>query len=201
MVVGKEILKEIWEWLIVFVSAFVLVMFLNVTVFATTQVRQTSMLNTLVEGQHLFVEKLSYLLGEPKRGDIVIFLENKHNTTYFSRFGIFLKDVSEIFKPAEDKTNVRLVKRVVGIPGDEIDIKNGKIHIDGEAYDEFYAYGKTYKREFQFPVTVPDDKYLVLGDNREASRDSRNFGFIDKDQVEGKAVFRIWPFNKIGILK
>lgn len=185
----------------VFLSAFILVMFLNVTVFATTQVRQTSMKNTLVEGQHLFVEKVSYLFGSPKQGDIIIFLDNKHNTNYFSRYTIFLKDVSEIFKPVEEKTNIRLVKRVVGVPGDEVDIRDGKVYVNGEPLDEPYVIGQTLKRDLSFPATVPDGKYFVLGDNREASRDSRNFGFIDKDQVEGKAVFRVWPLDKIGILK
>jgi signal peptidase I len=201
MTVGKAIIKEIWEWIVVFVSAFTLVMFLNVTVFATTQVRQTSMKNTLIEGQHLFVEKVSYLFGNPKRGDIIIFLDDKHNINYFSKYAIFLKDVSEIFKPVEAKTNIRLVKRVVGVPGDEVNIKNGEVYIDGELLDEPYIIGQTVKREISFPVTVPDDKYFVLGDNREASRDSRSFGFIDKDQIEGKAVFRIWPINKIGVIK
>jgi len=201
MTFGKAIIKEIWEWLVVFVTAFVLVMFLNVTVFATTQVRQTSMKNTLVEGQHLLVEKVSYLFGSPKRGDIIIFLDNKHNLNYFNKYAIFLKDVSEIFKPIEAKTNIRLVKRVVGVPGDEVDIKDGKVYINSEPLDEPYAVGQTSKREISFPVKVPDGNYFVLGDNREASRDSRSFGFIDEDQIEGKAVFRIWPINKIGVVK
>jgi len=197
----KAIIKEIWEWLVVFVSAFVLVMFLNVTVFATTQVRQTSMKNTLVEGEHLLVEKVSYLFSNPERGDIIIFLDNKHNTSYFSRYAVFLKDVSEIFKPPEARTNIRLVKRVIGVPGDEVDIRDGKVYINGEVLEEPYTIGQTTKREISFPVKVPEGKYFVLGDNREASRDSRSFGFIDKDQIEGKAVFRIWPLNKIGVIK
>ena len=201
MAVGKTILREIWEWLVVFVAAFIMVMLLNTAVFATTQVRQTSMQNTLLEGQHLFVEKLSYLFADPSRGDIIVFIENEYPTGYIDRVKLFLKDVSEIFKPVDSKTNIRLVKRVIGIPGDEVDIRGGKVYLDGKMLDESYVKGETYQRDIQFPVTVPEGKYLVLGDNREVSKDSRSFGFIERCQIEGKAVFRFWPLNKFGGLK
>lgn len=201
MAVGKIILREIWDWLIVFAAAFILVMLLNTAVFATTQVRQTSMQNTLLEGQHLFVEKLSYLFGNPSRGDIIVFIETENPAGYFDRVKIFLKDISEIFKPVESKTNIRLVKRVIGIPGDEVDIRDGKVYLDGKMLDEPYVKGETYQRDIQFPVTVPKGEYLVLGDNREVSKDSRTFGFIERCQIEGKAVFRFWPMKKFGGLK
>lgn len=201
MTVGKRILREIWEWVVVFVTAFVLVMFLNTAIFATTQVRQTSMQDTLVEGQHLFVEKLSYLIGDPKNGDIVVFIESEYPSNYLDRIKIFLRDVSEIFKPVEEKTNKRLVKRVIGIPGDEVDIRDGQVYLNGKLLEEPYAKGQTFLRDMTFPVTVPPEKYLVFGDNREVSRDSRSFGFIDRSQMEGKAVFRFWPIAKFGGLK
>lgn len=194
-------MKEIWEWVVVFVSAFVLVMILNTTVFATTQVRQTSMQDTLLEGQHLFVEKLSFLFGEPSRDDIIVFIENKYPVSYLDRLKIFLKDVSEIFKPIESKTNVRLVKRVIGVPGDKIDIRDGKVYLNDEVLDEPYVKGETFQREVSFPLKVPEGKYIVFGDNREVSKDSRSFGFIERSQIEGKAVFRFWPSNRIGVLK
>ncbi|MEN6313679.1 MAG: signal peptidase I [Clostridiaceae bacterium] len=201
MLAGKTILREIWEWIVVFVSAFVLVMILNTTVFATTQVRQTSMQDTLLEGQHLFVEKLSFLFGEPSRGDIIVFIENQYPAGYFDRIKIFLKDVSEIFKPIESKTNIRLVKRVIGVPGDKIDIRDGKVYLNDKILDEPYVKGETFQREVSFPLTVPQGKYVVLGDNREVSKDSRTFGFIERSQIEGKAVFRFWPSDRIGKLK
>lgn len=201
MAVGKTILREVWEWLIVFAAAFILVMLLNTAVFATTQVRQTSMQDTLMEGQHLFVEKVSYLFGDPSRGDIIVFIETERPSNYVDRVKIFLKDVSEIFKPVESKTNIRLVKRVIGIPGDEVDIRDSKVYLNGKMLDEPYVKGETFQREIAFPVTVPKDKYLVLGDNREVSKDSRSFGFIERCQIEGDAVFRFWPFDKFGGLK
>lgn len=194
-------MREIWEWVVVFVSAFVLVMILNTTVFATTQVRQTSMQDTLFEGEHLFVEKLSFLFGEPSRGDIIVFIENQYPVGYLDRIKIFLKDVSEIFKPIEKKTNIRLVKRIIGVPGDKIDIRDGKVYVNDMALDEPYVKGETFQREISFPLTVPEGKYVVLGDNREVSKDSRTFGYIERRQIEGKAVFRFWPSNRIGKLE
>lgn len=201
MSVGKSVLREIWEWIIVFAAAFVLVLLLNTTVFATTQVRQTSMQDTLIEGQHLFVEKLSYLFGDPSRKDIIVFIEDQYPSNYPDRVKIFLRDVSEIFKPIEQKTNIRLVKRVIGIPGDEVDIRDGKVYLNGSVLDEPYVKGETFTRDLAFPVKIPKGKYLVLGDNREVSKDSRSFGLIERCQIEGRAVFRFWPLNRFGSVK
>ncbi len=198
---AKAVLREIWEWIVVFAAAFLIVSVLNTVVFATTQVRQTSMKDTLLEGQHLFVEKLSYVFGEPSRGDIIVFLEDKYPENYFDRIKVYLTDVSEIFKPVESKTNIRLVKRVIATAGDEVDIKDGKVYLNGEELSEPYAKGLTYQREQPFPVKVKDGEFLVLGDNREVSKDSRTFGVIDRRQIEGRAVFRLWPLNKFGSLK
>lgn len=197
----KSVLREIWEWVVVFAAAFILVAFLNTAVFATTQVRQTSMQNTLMEGQHLFVEKLSYLFENPSRGDIIVFIDERYPVNYFDRVKIFLTDVSDIFEPIERKTNVRLVKRVIGIAGDKIDIREGKVFLNDQEQDETYVKGETFQREITFPVVVPEGKFLVFGDNREVSKDSRTFGFIERSQIEGKAVFRFWPMNKIGSLR
>ncbi len=196
----KTLLREVWEWIIVFAAAFILVSLLNTAVFATTQVRQTSMQDTLMEGQHLFIEKLTYLFSGPTKGDIIVFIENQYPRNYIDRVKVFLKDVSQVFVPVEQKTNVRLVKRVIGIPGDEIDIRDGSVYRNGERLEEPYVKGITYTREAIFPIKVPEGKYLVLGDNREVSKDSRTFGLIDRTQIEGKAVFRFWPFNKFGVV-
>jgi signal peptidase I len=202
MSVGKTVLKEIWEWVIVFAAAFILVLLLNTTVFATTQVRQTSMQDTLMEGQHLFIEKLTYMFGDPSRLDIIVFIEDQYPANYIDRVKVFLKDVSEIFRPIEQKTNVRLVKRVIGVPGDTIDIRDDKVYLNGKVLDEPYVKGVTYQRpEIAFPLKVPNGKYLVLGDNREVSKDSRTFGLIERCQIEGKAVFRFWPLDKFGGVK
>jgi signal peptidase I len=197
----KMVIREVAEWIITFAGAFVIVMLLNTKVFATTQVRQSSMQDTLFEGQHLVIEKLTYDFGDPKRGDIIVFIEDKMPSNYIDEVKIFLKDVSEVFKPIEEKSNVRLVKRVIGLPGDEIDIRDGSVYVNGTKQEEAYTKGVTFTREVQFPVKVPEGKYIVMGDNREVSKDSRSFGVIDRKQVEGKALFRFWPVNKIGAVK
>ncbi len=199
---GKNLVfREIREWIFTLVGAFVLVMLLNTKVFATTRVQQSSMQDTLMEGQHLLVEKLTYNFVNPVKGDIIVFIENKSVGGFLDEINVFLTDVKEVFKPVEEKSNTRLVKRVIAVPGDEVDIQAGKVYINGRELEEPYVKGETAKREFQLPVTVPDDKYFVLGDNRGVSKDSRVFGFIDRSQVEGKAVFRFWPLGKFGQLK
>lgn len=197
----KMVFREVAEWIFTFAGAFVIVMLLNTKVFATTQVRQSSMQDTLFEGQHLVIEKLTYDFGDPKRGDIIVFIENQMPLNYIDEVKIFLKDVSEVFKPVEEKSNVRLVKRVIGLPGDEIDIRDNSVYVNGKKLDESYTKGMTYTREVQFPVKVPEGEYIVMGDNREVSKDSRSFGAIDRKQIEGKALFRFWPLNKFGGVK
>ena len=197
----KAVLKEVWEWVAVFAAAFIIVSLLNTAVFATTQVRQTSMQDTLLEGQHLLIGKLSYAFKAPARGDIIVFLENKYPENYLDKVNIFLTDIRDILKPAEQKTNIRLVKRIIAIPGDEVDIRDGKVFLNGEELSEPYVKGETYQREQPFPIKLRDGEFLVLGDNREVSKDSRTFGAIDHSQIEGKAVFRFWPFNKFGVLR
>lgn len=194
------IVREIREWVFTILGAFLLVLILNTKVFATTKVQQSSMMDTLVEGQHLFVEKLTYNFTAPSRGDIVVFIENRTVNNFGEQVLVFLKDVSEVFKPVMEKTNTRLVKRIIGIPGDKVNIADGKVFVNDKVMTEPFAKGDTYTREFEFPVIVPPGKYIVLGDNREVSKDSRSFGFIEKSQLEGRAVFRFWPFKEIGKL-
>ncbi|MGI6669192.1 MAG: signal peptidase I [Acetivibrionales bacterium] len=117
MITGKAVLREIVEWIIVLSAAFVIVALLYTAVFATTQVRQSSMQDTLMNGQHLIVEKVSCLFGEPSCGDVIVFIENRRQHNYWDRVRIFLVDVLEIFKPVGQKTNIRLVKRVIGSTG------------------------------------------------------------------------------------
>jgi signal peptidase I len=93
------------------------------------------------------------------------------------------------------------IKRVIGVPGDKIDIKDGHVYINGEKLDEKYAKGETHKQLLDFPKTVPPNTVFVLGDNRQNSRDSRIIGFIEYDRIKGKAVLRIWPFKDLGVIK
>ncbi|MBK1812590.1 signal peptidase I [Clostridium sp. YIM B02505] len=192
----KKILKEAMSWIYTIAGALILVTILDTKVFAMVQVQQRSMENTLHEGQELLVDKVSYGFTEPKRGDIIIFLENRSKENSFEDFKIFLDDVTQ-----KKQQNTRLVKRVIGIPGDEIDLRDGYVYVNGEKLNETYTQGTTVTEGINFPLKVSEGKLFVLGDNREVSIDSRSFGLIDKKQVEGKARLRIWPLDKISSVK
>lgn len=193
----KKILREIGSWVAVIVVALFLSLFIDSTVIAKAEVEQSSMENTLFEGQQLIVSKLSYAFDEPKRGDIIIFLENEEKGNVIDTF---IRSLKGRFSSSDEiaAEQERLVKRVIGVPGDEIDIQDGSVFINGEKLEESYANGETLPGNIELPITVEEDELFVIGDNREVSRDSRDFGPIDVKQVEGKAVFRIHPFNKMG---
>ena len=193
----KPIQKEIGSWIIVIVVALVLSLFIDSTIIAKAEVEQSSMENTLFEGQQLIVNKLSYTFDEPKRGDIIIFLENEEKGNIIDNF---IRSVKNRFSSSDEiaAEQERLVKRVIGVAGDEIDIQNGYVYINGERLEESYVNGITLPGNLKLPITVGEGELFVIGDNREVSRDSRDFGPIDVKQVEGKAVFRVYPFNQIG---
>ena len=199
MIEKKKIVKEINNWIFSIIGACFIAALLNSKVFATVKVQQRSMENTLYNSQKLILDKVSYNFVDPKRGDIIIFLENGQRGTIAKDAEMFIKSIKSIFQKID--VDKRMVKRVIGIPGDEIDIKDGYVYINGEKINEPYIKGKTFSGELKFPINVPSNKLFVLGDNRPVSMDSRIFGLISHNQVEGKAIFRVFPFSEIGPIK
>ena len=137
------------------------------------------MYDTLENGDNLILEKLSYRFHEPERFDIVVFrYTHKKNTFY--------------------------IKRVIGLPGETVQIVDSKIYINGEILEENYGYEpiQDAKRASQ-PITLGEDEYFVLGDNRNNSKDSRyeDVGNISRDRLIGRAFIRIWPLSDFGLLK
>lgn len=199
----RKVMKEIMGWFVSIVGAFLIVVLLNSKVFAKVQVQQSSMENTLFNDQQLIVDKLSYNFTEPKRGDIIIFLENEEKGTILDDALRTIDGITAMFngnKDIEGKDS-RLVKRVIGVEGDKIDIKDGYVYLNGEKLEEIYTKGETIREEFKLPVKIGKDKLFVLGDNRIVSKDSRDFGLVDLKQVEGKAIYRVYPFNQMGKVK
>lgn len=197
----NKVMKEIISWIFTIIGGFLIVLVFNSKVYASAQVKQSSMENTLFSQQRLFVDKFSSNFSDPQRGDIIIFLEDENKGTIIDESVRTIEDIvyNITTKNTEDnELHSRLVKRVIGIAGDEVDIKDGYVYVNGEKLDEPYVKGKTEEHEFELPTVVGKNQLFVLGDNRVVSIDSRSFGLIDCKQVEGKAVFRIYPFNKIG---
>ena len=121
-----------------------------------------------------------------KNGDILLL----YKLSSINRFDIIVLD--------EEKDNEKIIKRVIGMPGETVAIKKGKIYINDKVIDDEYAYGET--SDFD-KVTLRDDEYFILGDNRLISKDSRYFGPIKDNEIKGKIVFRLFPFTKIGTVQ
>lgn len=163
------------EWIIL-ILIFLLSLFLVPKVITRSPVFQTSMEDTLKEGDNLLVEKVSRHFTDPKRFDIVI------------------------LKISEEEN---YVKRVIGLPGETVQIIDGIVHINGQPLEK--DYGKqpiTYPGIAKDAISLAEDEFFVLGDNREVSADSREewIGPIKKKQIEGRAILRIWPINKFGVV-
>ncbi|MCI9199029.1 MAG: signal peptidase I [Lachnospiraceae bacterium] len=172
----KEILSTSLYLLIVLCLTYVVIHFVG----QRTQVIGGSMETTLSENDNLIVDKLTYRFREPKRFDIIVFPFQHEEDTYY-------------------------IKRIIGLPGETIYIdEEGNIYIDDEILQESYGKevikdaGRAYE-----PVVLGDDEYFVMGDNRNNSQDSRDpsVGNISRSAIIGRAWIRIWPLNKIGILK
>lgn len=174
-----KVKKEVFEWIKVFalaiIFAFIITQFVKPTL-----VRGDSMYSTLEEGDYLIINRMSYKFGEPKLGDIIV----------------FESDLQQ-----DDGSSKDLVKRVIGVGGDEVKIKNSKVYVNGEELTEPYINDEITEGDIN--AVVPEDCVFVLGDNREISLDSRydSVGFVDNSDILGKVFIRLYPFNKIGLLE
>ncbi len=146
---------------------------LNFFIIQVTEVRQRSMESTLLSGDRVLVSKVDYRLHLPERGDIIV------------------------FKPPID-TNIPYVKRIIGLPGDTVDLRDGKVVVNGKVLDEPYAFGQTQVRSGQvrFPFRVPQGQIFVLGDNRPVSGDSREWGTVPDENIIGKVMLKFWPLRE-----
>lgn len=175
-------LREALNLILSVAIAFVLFIVIRSYLFYPFQVVGDSMVPTLETGDRLILNKLADI----DRFDIVVF-------------------------PAPDGTDEEYVKRIIGLPGDEITYFQDELYINNEKVEEHYlealkeASDQVLTGDFTLfsltgEATVPDDMYFVMGDNRSVSKDSRKFGFIPAAQIEGTADLRLWPLNKIGII-
>lgn len=196
-----KILKEILSWLLVLVIALIFAAFINSQIFAMATVREVSMEDTLYENQVLIVNRLSYRKKSPMKGDIIIFYLEREVGSFFEEFSRSISIILPFMGPDDEESRDRLVKRVIASSGDVVDIKDGNVYINNEILHEPYIKGITEERNIDYPITVGEGQLFVMGDNRENSSDSRNFGLVDVSHVEGKATFRIFPFGKFGKIR
>lgn len=166
-------LKEI---LVIVLCALALAVVLKSFIIDTRAIPSSSMVPTIEEGDRVILWRLAYIFNSsPERGDIIVFNP-----------------------PAELNEKDDLIKRVIGLPGETVEIKNGLVYIDGDPLDEDYL-KEPPDYEFE-PVTVPEDSYFMMGDNRNNSKDSHEWinPFIHEDEIKGKAIYRYWPLSRFG---
>lgn len=176
----SNVVKEFFHILFYIVLVLFTAYLINHFIIQRTEVIGVSMENTLYEGDNLLVDRLSYRFTKPKRFDIIVF-------------------------PMEDN-NVNYIKRIIGMPGETVQIKDGNIYINGQLFDESYgkeSIVKGYEGVAIEPIVVGKNEYFVLGDNRNHSTDSRDetVGNVPRDIIMGKAWLRVWPTSEFGILK
>ncbi|WP_246476559.1 signal peptidase I [Salicibibacter cibi] len=173
----NKIAKELWDWVVTFAVVIIIVFIVRTFLFANYMVHGESMMPTIESEERLIINKISYEFSEPDRNDLIVFNATEEND---------------------------YIKRVIGIPGDDVSYENDTLYINDEAVEEPFldhAYNGEITEDFTLeeltsePV-VPDDHLFVLGDNRNNSQDSRNIGFVPYEDVVGKASFRYWPLSE-----
>lgn len=173
--------REIAGWVLTLAFAALLALLINSFVFFFARVEGNSMLGTLKDGEVLFVWRAGYVFGQPQRGDIVICHYPK------TKDGGYL-----------DQKNTCYVKRVIGLPGDTVSIRQGTVYINGEALKESYLETERIDSQSMEAVVLEEGEYFLMGDNRSDSTDSRRMGAVERGKILGKAVGVVYPFTEFG---
>ena len=174
----KEIIKELAGWLLYIVLIIAFTWCVVTFVGQRTEVSGSSMETTLSDKDQLIVDKMTYRFRDPKRYDIVVFPYQYQDNTYY-------------------------IKRIIGLPGETVQVKNGEVYIDGEILGEDYgAEAMEDAGIASDPIELGTDEYFVLGDNRNHSSDSRDpsVGVLRREDLIGRAWIRIYPFDEMGFV-
>lgn len=170
-----QVFEWIWDIFIVLIIVYLIITF----VVQNTKVSGHSMEPTLHNNDAVIVNKFIYHFKTPHQGDIIVF-------------------------PYQKDPSKKYIKRIIGLPGDIIDIENGMIYINGQILHEPYIIESwNVKGNISYPFKIPENTYFVMGDNRDYSADSRfqDVGTVQKSEIFGKAWIRIWPLKNIGAVK
>lgn len=203
--------KDILEWIVCILIAFVLALLIRYFIGTPTIVKQSSMYPTLVQNQRLILNRWSRTTKQmPERGDIITFEApsetyvstdefdnnviaryNNEPTNWFSKFVYYVLEINK----------ESYIKRVIGLPGDHVQIKDGKVYINNEELDEPYLQDNVTTNMGNgifSDLVVPENCVFAMGDNRDHSIDCRSFGCIPLEKIEGTVWIRFWPLNLFG---
>lgn len=175
----KSIIGELLSWLIYIVIVVLLSLCIITFVGQRTKVSGHSMETTLSDGDNLIVDKISYRFRDPQRFEIIVFPFQYEEHTYY-------------------------IKRIIGLPGETVQVIDGYVYINGEMLDEHYGLEVMEDPGIAAePITLGEDEYFVLGDNRNHSSDSRDpsVGVLHRKDLMGRAWIRIWPIDKFGVIR
>lgn len=151
----------------------VLIILFRVYVIEPHSVTGSSMDETFHTKDYVLVDKISYEFSKPKRGDVIVFNP-----------------------PVVDRTEDRFIKRIIGVPGDAVIVTDSETYVNGEKLAEEFV---THKSNRYASSTLKENEYFVMGDNRAVSYDSRSWGVLQKDAIQGRVIMRLFPFNQIDI--
>jgi signal peptidase I len=178
-----DFILDIFETLVIALSIFLVV---YIFLLQPHQVNGQSMEPNFQSGDYVLTDKISYVFGEPSRGDVVVFEAppGAHCPT---------------------GTGCDFIKRVIGLPGETVEVKNNHYYINGKQLDESYIPSEMRTEPGQYTsnrvITLSVNEYFVSGDNRQNSSDSRAWGPVTKSMIVGKAFFRYWPAESVGVIR
>jgi signal peptidase I len=174
----RSLISGLLHWLRDLVFSVVLAIIVILFLYQPVKVEGTSMMPTLDDQERIFINKFVYRFhfGRIDRGDTVVFW--------------FPGDPTKSY-----------IKRVIGVPGDRVEVRDGAVVVNGQTLIEDYVPQEYRDQSEMHPITVGSDEYFVLGDHRSSSNDSRTWGMVPRRYIYGKAVFIYWPLEKMGLLK
>ncbi len=186
----KSVGREILSWVITFVAAFLVAIIINAYFFRISKVSGNSMLKSYTDGQTVYITRLPYIFSEPKRGDVVVFDRDQTHRNFFVEIKeSFQYNIISLKITKKNVDHKYWIKRVIGVPGDTVEIKSDGVYVNGERLEEDYVNPDEEPRYTpQAAVKVGEGELFVMGDNRNHSSDSRVIGVITINSVLGKVI-------------
>jgi signal peptidase I len=197
----KSTTNSLVEFVVIIAVALGLAIGIQAFLIKPFRIPSPSMVPTLQVGQRVLVNRIGTHFGDPSRGDVVVFKPPAGADSH--RCGVEHSNFQSCPKPTPDKSDNNFIKRVIGLPGDKVFVKNNRAYVNGKMLNEPYINKGTSCDELcnlPEPITVPPGYFFMMGDNRGESDDSRDWGPVPKKWIIGHAFFTYWPPSRIGTL-